>query len=392
MTGSSRILQGEKISRKLLILGATGSIGRQAIDCVLHANSIAEGSFEVTGLSAAGNIPGLLEAGSRFPGAKLALEKTCDDPRVSYSGDNAGIRLIRETDADLVVNGIAGSAGLLASIESLRAGRDLALANKESVVMAYSHLRKLADAAGRSILPVDSEHAALFQLVNRIGAASITRLSITASGGPFRDFTREQLSGITPDQAAAHPVWKMGRKISIDSATLANKGLELIEAVRLFGIPEERVEVLVHPESLVHALVRTRDSALYAHISSPDMRLPINIALHWPQEVDASWGFLDLAGRTLRFEAPDDERFPMLTLARQAVREGEAATIAYNAANEIAVEAFERGRIGFTGIPGLVASVLEAGWSFTIPDVLSIFEQDARARSIAKAALTEMKC
>ncbi len=358
----------------------------------MEANRIAPGSFTVAGLSASGNLTGLIEAGKNFPGAKLALEQESDDSRIHYSGVKAGIRLVQETDADLVVNGIAGSAGLLASLESLRAGRDLALANKESVVMAYSHLRALADAAGRTIIPVDSEHAALFQLVHRIGAASITRLSITASGGPFREFGKEQLRKITPDQAAAHPVWKMGRKISIDSATLANKGLELIEAVRLFGLPEEKVEVLVHPESLVHALVRTRDSALYAHISSPDMRLPINIALHWPKEVDASYGFLDLAGRTLRFEAPDDERFPMLTLARGAVRTGEAATIAYNAANEIAVEAFEKGHIEFTDIPLLVAAVLEADWSFTIPDVGSIFEQDARARIIAKAALTEMKC
>jgi len=380
-------------STKLIIVGATGSIGRQTIDCVERANAVEPGRFIVAGLSAGRNAEALAAAGVKFPGAVLALDVPHaggDDFR--YTGPGASSRLLRETECDLVVNGIAGAAGLLASIEALAAGDNLALANKVSVVMGYSHLAALAKKRGADIIPVDSEHAALFQLVRRIGASSIAELAITASGGPFRARGLEELERITPDEAAHHPVWKMGRKISIDSATLANKGLELIEAVRLFGMPEERVKVLIHPESLVHALVRTADSALYAHLSAPDMRLPINIALHWPEEAAADFGALDLAGKTLHFEEPDAARFPMLDLARRAVRVGEAATIAYNAADEIAVQAFEEGLLRFTQIASVVARVLEGDWALPVPDVGSIFDHDARARSLAKLAVSEFEC
>jgi len=379
-------------SRKVIILGATGSIGRQTIECVEAANAKNPGSFTITGLGANRNAGDLLSLSSRFPGARLAVNDSVSRDGIDISGPGAAERLIRSTEADLVVNGIAGAAGLVASVEALSSGRNLALANKESVVMGYSHLRSLAEAGMLSIIPVDSEHAALFQLVSRIGTASVTELTITASGGPFRDRSAKDLAGIKPDEAASHPVWKMGRKISIDSATLANKGLELIEAVRLFGLGEEKVKVLVHPESIVHALVRTRDSALYAHMSSPDMRLPINIALHWPREVEAAYGSLDLAGRSLHFEEPDLIRFPLLQLAREALRAGEAATIAYNAANEVAVAAFESGKIGFTQIASLVAAVLESDWTFPVPDLGSIFDSDGRARSLSQLALTEIQC
>ena len=258
--------------------------------------------------------------------------------------------------------------------------------------MGYSHLEALSRKNGLAIIPVDSEHAALFQLVSRLGSASITELSITASGGPFRNRPAEELEAISPDEAARHPVWKMGRKISIDSATLANKGLELIEAVRLFGLPEDRVKVLIHPESIVHALVRTKDGALYAHISAPDMRLPINIALHWPEEVESAYGALNLAGTTLHFDTPDTLRFPMLALARSAVRIGEAATIAYNAANEVAVASFEEGKIRFTQIGSIVDMVLQKDWAFPVADTDSIFEIDANARRYAQRAVTECQC
>jgi 1-deoxy-D-xylulose-5-phosphate reductoisomerase len=378
---------------RLIILGATGSIGRQTIDCVERANAAEPGRFIVAGLSAGRNAEALAAAGRRFPGAVLALDApSSDGESFRYCGPGASCRLLRETEADLAVNGIAGAAGLLASIEALAAGDHLALANKESVVMGYSHLAALAQKRGVGIVPVDSEHAALFQLVRRIGKPSITELTITASGGPFRARSLAELERITPDEAAHHPVWKMGRKISIDSATLANKGLELIEAVRLFGMPEERVKVLIHPESLIHALVRTVDSALYAHVSAPDMRLPINIALHWPEEAAADFGALDLAGKALHFEEPDTSRFPMLELARRAVRVGEAATIAYNAADEIAVQAFEEGRLRFTQIASVVARALEADWTLPVPDVGSIFDHDARARGLAKLAVSEFEC
>ena len=380
-------------STRLVILGATGSIGRQTIDCVERTNAAEPGRFVVAGLSAGRNAEALAAAGRRFPGAALALDApAAGGDGFRHTGPGASGRLLRETGADLVVNGIAGAAGLLASIEALSAGANLALANKESVVMGYSHLAALAAGRGLDIIPVDSEHAALFQLVRRVGISSVSELTITASGGPFRSRSLGELERISPDEAARHPVWKMGRKISIDSATLANKGLELIEAVRLFGMPEERIKVLIHPESLVHALVRTVDCALYAHVSAPDMRLPINIALHWPEEVAADFGALDLAGKALHFEAPDAERFPMLDLARRAVRVGEAATIAYNAADEIAVQAFEEGRLRFTQIAAAVARVLDHDWALPVPDVGSIFDHDARARSLAQLAVSELEC
>jgi 1-deoxy-D-xylulose-5-phosphate reductoisomerase len=379
--------------RKIIVLGATGSIGRQTLDCVEEANRRDPGKFIVTGLSSNTNIRGLLDSGTRFPTAALALQGSLETgDGIRFTGPDAVSSLLAATEADLVVNGISGSSGLLASVRALSSGKNLALANKESVVMGYSHMKALAEKHGLSIIPVDSEHAALFQLISRIGAGSVAELTITASGGPFRMKSAQELAKITPDEAARHPVWKMGRKISIDSATLANKGLELIEAVRLFGVPENRVKILIHPESLVHALVRTVDGALYAHMSSPDMRLPINIALHWPEEVPCPFGRLDLAGKTLHFEEPDTVRFPMLNLAREAVSQGEAATIAYNAADEIAVDAFESGSLRFTGIPSVVAAVLEGDWAFPVPDVDSIFVIDARARAMAHLAVTEYQC
>jgi len=202
----------------------------------------------------------------------------------------------------------------------------------------------------------------------------------------------EELAAISPAQAAAHPVWKMGRKISIDSATLANKGLELIEAVRLFGFSEEKVKVLIHPESLVHSLVRTIDGSLYANMSNPDMRLPIDIALHWPEELESAFGRLDLAGKTLSFFEPDCLRFPMLQLAREALRQSESATIAYNASNEIAVAAFDEGRIRFTDIASVVADTLNAGWSFPAGDLDSIFYHDGKAREKARSFVAEIQC
>jgi 1-deoxy-D-xylulose-5-phosphate reductoisomerase len=378
--------------KKVIILGATGSIGRQTIDCIEAANAKDPGTFIVTGLCANRNAEALLATGRKFPGSKLALSADRDVEGITYRGASSYSALIGETDADLVVNGISGAAGLMASVDALSSGKNLALANKESVVMGYSHLKSMAERNGRFIVPVDSEHAALFQLTSRIGSASVKELTITASGGPFRNKTQEELERMRPDEAAHHPVWAMGRKISIDSATLANKGLELIEAVRLFAFSESDVKVLIHPESIVHALVRTKDGALYAHMSAPDMRLPINIALCWPDEAESSYGLLDLAGKTLHFESPDCDRFPMLALARNAVRVGEAATIAYNAANEIAVEAFENGAIRFTQIADVVAAVLLNDWAFPVPSIGSIFDFDAKARSLAQLAVTEIQC
>ncbi len=376
---------------RVIVLGATGSIGRQTLACIGDANKVRPGSFIVVGLSASTNREALCEAALPHPEARLALaETTGRHESISFSGRDASAKLIESVDADIVVNGISGSHGLAASIAAVARGKNLALANKESVVMGWHLLKATAAATKAEIIPVDSEHAALFQLINRIGRRSITELTITASGGPFLTLPIERLAAVTADDAARHPTWKMGRKISIDSASLANKGLELIEAVRLFDMDVDRVKVLIHPESIVHALVRTRDSSLYAQMSNPDMRLPINAALYWPREVDSSYGLLDLAGRALSFEAPDLERFPLLQLARQAAGDGNASTVAFNAANEIAVDAFDSGRIGFTDLAKVVASTLSADWTIPLPNLGSILDADARARRLASERILEL--
>lgn len=384
-------------AKRVVVLGATGSIGSQTLDCIRQANLLEPGSFIVAGLAAQRSMEKLIGLGKEFPGASLALlEKTPEAsraaPGIRFTGPDAVRMLLDSVEADLAVNGISGSAGLTASLHALSSGKNLALANKESVVMAWGLLRAEAEKRSLAIVPVDSEHAALFQLFNRLGRGSITEIAITASGGPFRTRPIGELSSVQPDEAARHPVWPMGRKISIDSATLANKGLEIIEAVRLFSLPQDKVKVLIHPESLVHALARTMDGALYAHMSSPDMRLPIGIALQWPREVGSAFGFLDLAGKTLHFESPDPLRYPVLALAREALRQDEAGPIAYNAADEVAVEAFEKGLIGFMDIHRVVGGTLESGWRFPAGDLSAIFEADARAREMAREIVLELKC
>jgi len=389
--------------KRVAVLGATGSIGGQTLACIDEANRLDAGAFQVVGLSAFSSEEALSRLSARYPEASLALSGvSSSSSKPEYAADLRGAScffgpeacdaLLGASHADLVVNGVSGAAGFRASVSALRQGSSLALANKESVVMGFSQIKKIADEKGLAIIPVDSEHAALFQLVSRVGSASIAELCITGSGGPFRTLPFSKFKDLSPEDAVRHPVWKMGRKISIDSATLANKGLELIEAVRLFGVAEENVRILIHPESIVHALVRTKDSALFAYMSEPDMRLPINIALHWPEEQPCAFGRLDLAGKALHFENPDLERFPMLRLAREAVRAGEAATNAYNASNEVAVAAFEQHRILFTQIPEIVERTLSRGWDFAVSDIDSIFEVDSLARKLAHGAVMEISC
>jgi 1-deoxy-D-xylulose-5-phosphate reductoisomerase len=359
-------------TKSILILGATGSIGRQTIEFIDEANRLTPGSFAIAGMSAHTDAAGLREAARRHPGSKTALTGVAsvgaDD--VDFAGTDALRNLAEACGAELAVNGIAGSQGLRASALVLKAGMDLALANKESVVMGWALLEELAAASGSKIIPVDSEHAALFQLVRRIGGPSIAELTITASGGPFRDRDMAFLRSAKPDEAAAHPVWKMGRKISIDSASLANKGLELIEASRLYGVEESRIRVLIHPQSLVHALARTRDGSLYAQLSLPDMRIPIGIALSWPEERPLPFPSLDLAGKSLEFSDPDP--------------------IAYNAADEEAVAAFDSGRIGFMDMPLIVEKVLAQSWAYPARDLSGIFEFDAAARRTARSSISEI--
>ena len=289
--------------KRVIIVGATGSIGSQTLDVIESRPDL----FEVAGLSAHGDEAGLSAAGARHPGVPLCLSGASSPSKgIHLTGASGLDELVGSVEADIVVNGASGSGGLRPSIAALSSGKDLALANKESIVMAWPLLEATARERNARILPVDSEHAALFQLVARIGGGSegpreIEELVITASGGAFRDWSLERLKYATPDEAASHPNWSMGRKITIDSATMANKALEVIEASASSAFEPERVRVLIHPQSIVHALVRTLDGSLYAQVSSPDMRLPIQNALTWPETLPCPFGRLDLAGQQLRF-------------------------------------------------------------------------------------------
>ena len=379
-----------KPSRKrVIVIGATGSVGRQTLEVIETLGDF----FEVAGLCAHRDEKGLRHLAARHPGASLCLSGVVNSMEgIALVGPVGLERLIMETEADMVVNGAAGSGGLRPSIAALSSGKDLALANKESVVMAWPLLDELSRAHGGRILPVDSEHAALFQLIAKIGVEEIDELIITASGGAFRDRSLPELEGVTPDEAAFHPNWSMGRKITIDSATMANKGLEVMEASRLFGFQSARVRVLIHPQSIVHSLVRTRDGSLYAQISAPDMRVPIQNALTWPLCLPCPFGRLDLAGQTLEFREPQRERYPLLGLAYEALAAGEGSTIAYNAADEVAVAAFEAGAIGYTSIAIVVGRTLESGWPSRARELRSIFEIDSSAREAAAAIVREIEC
>jgi 1-deoxy-D-xylulose-5-phosphate reductoisomerase len=290
------------------------------------------------------------------------------------------------------LNAIVGFAGLESTLAALEAGRPVALANKESLVCAGNLVNGLAARQGLSILPVDSEHSALFQLVAAAGRDAVDSLVITASGGPFRGRTREGLGAVTREQALAHPTWAMGEKISIDSATLMNKGLEVIEAHHLFGLAYDRIEVVVHPQSLVHAFVRLEDGALLSHLGCPDMRVPIAFALHYPERVHVATRRLDLAaGVTLDFAAPDEVTFPAIGLARAAGAKGDRCTCALNAANEVAVRAFLDGRLDFVGISEVVGVVTAAsgGGSFgTYEEVAAV---DSSARLNAERVCAELR-
>jgi 1-deoxy-D-xylulose-5-phosphate reductoisomerase len=351
--------------KRVIILGSTGSIGVQALQVISGSHDLC-----VVGLSCDRNVTLLLEQATSLGVNDLAI---ADDgaagsvpvalyPEVSVRrGPGAAAQLVREVEADLVLNAIVGFAGLESTLATLENRRGLALANKESMVCAGSLVTDLATRQGVEILPVDSEHSALYQLVGAAGRRSVDSVVITASGGPFRGRSRADLAGVTKEQALAHPTWKMGEKITIDSATLMNKGLEIIEAHHLFDLPYESIEVSVHPQSLVHALVRMRDGALLAHLGMADMRVPIAYALHYPERVSVAVERLDLSsGLSLEFAAPDEDSFPALRLAREAGAKGDVGTCALNAANEVAVHAFLKGDLPFLGICKVVEEVVRA--------------------------------
>jgi 1-deoxy-D-xylulose-5-phosphate reductoisomerase len=288
--------------------------------------------------------------------------------------------MIEETDADIVVNGISGAAGLLPSFSALRSGKDLALANKESLVMAGMLVLKEASLLGRRVLPVDSEHAALFNILQAQDPDEVAELTLTASGGAFRDLPLEELAHVRFADALQHPTWKMGAKITVDSASMANKGLEVIEAHRLFGIALPKIRVLIHPQSHVHSLVRTVDGTLHAEISTPDMRIPIQNALTYPVVMGNEVNWLDLAGMSLAFLPVDERKYRMLGLAYLAAGKSEAHPVVFNAVNEEAVAAFMNEEIPFLGIPDIVEDALGRDWTSTPGSVEEVLSIDAAAR------------
>jgi 1-deoxy-D-xylulose-5-phosphate reductoisomerase len=347
--------------KRVALVGATGSIGRQALEIVdahpeLELVAAASGSTPIDGLA----------------------------PLTQTGGDLT--ELLGRAEPDVVLNAVVGFAGLPVTLWALERGVDLALANKESLVAAGELALAARGRGGGRLLPVDSEHSAAFQcLEGRSADQQVHSLVLTASGGPFRGRTRDELGAVTPTEALAHPTWSMGPKITIDSATLANKGLELIEAHFLFGLPYEQIEVVVHPTSVVHALVRFRDGASLAHLGYPDMRVPISFALTYPKRAATPVAPLDLAaGLTLEFHAPDLETFPMLALARGAGERGGTYPCAYNAANEVAVAAFLEGRLPFLGIADAVEETLAAVDGAQARDLGDLLAADAEARRLTE--------
>src|SRR4051794_38798175 len=377
------------MARRLLILGSTGSIGTQALDVVARSG----GELEVVGLSAARGWEALLRQARATGVTRVALADPHAAARAAeqdvevevLSGPEGLVRLVLESRADLVLNALVGSAGLGPTIAALGEGIDLALANKESLVVGGELVMQLAEATGAQVLPVDSEHSALHQLVSGEPAGVVDKLVLTASGGPFRGRTRADLESVTVEEALAHPTWDMGGKITIDSATLMNKGLEVIEAHHLFGTPYDRIDVVVHPQSIIHALVTLCDGAALAHLGHPDMRVPISYALHHPERVDVpSMRPLDLAELgSLTFERPDVEAFPCLRLAREAAAAGGTGPCVLNAANEVAVHAFLGRRLGFMGIPAVIEQTLERVPAARVHSFESLYEADAEARAVA---------
>jgi len=375
------------MSKRLLILGSTGSIGTQALDVVRRS-----GDLELVGLSAERSWETLIEQARAHGVGRIALVDEQAAARGAQawrdgevlSGPEGLVRLVVESGAELVLNALVGSAGLGPTVATLGEGIDLALANKESLVVGGELMTALAEATGAQITPVDSEHTALHQLLAGQPPGVVERLTITASGGPFRGCGHGELQDVTVKQALAHPTWAMGGKITIDSATLMNKGLEVMEAHHLFGTPYERIDVVVHPQSLVHGVVQLVDGAMLAHLGPPDMRIAISYALHGGESVELPIRPLDLAAvGELSFEAVDVDAFPCVRLAREAALAGGTAPCVLNAANEVAVHAFLEGRLRFNAIAEVIEQTLGESPVAPVRAFESLYEADREARTIA---------
>lgn len=377
--------------KKLILLGSTGSIGTQSLDVVRRSR----GAVRVVAMSAHSNIELFKEQVAEFRPSLISiwgeesaaeLKAWCAKKRFKTDvlfGLSGLIETASFKPADLVLSSVVGSVGLEPLLAAIRAGTDIALANKEALVVAGELIMSAAKKRGVNILPVDSEHSAIFQCLKNEPSRAVRRILLTASGGPFYRCGRE-LAKITVEHALAHPTWKMGKKITIDSATLMNKGLEAIEAHHLFGVPMENIEIVIHPQSIVHSLVEFVDGSVIAQLSNPDMRLPIQYALTWPERRPSPLKPLDLASiGSLEFGKPDFGRFPCLALALAAGKKGGTLPVAMNAANEVAVNAFLNHKIIFTDIPAVVAAVIKKHRSRQRPGIAEIVDVDSASRRAA---------
>jgi 1-deoxy-D-xylulose-5-phosphate reductoisomerase len=400
---------------RLIVLGSTGSIGTQTLEVVGHLNAMhARGEwpvrYRVVGLAAGRNRCELAEQRREFEVGHAAIAGTPDPSLAEHgvrAGPDAAERLVREVECDLVVAAMSGSAGLPAALAAVELGRDVALANKEALVAAGELVAGAARKSGARLLPVDSEHSGVWQCLEgeqrsrkaaepHMGAgraappmcagAEVARVVLTASGGPFRSWSRERMEGATPEEALKHPTWSMGPKVTVDSASLMNKALEVIEAHWLFGLTAERIGVVIHPQSIVHAMVEFADGSVMAQLAVPDMRTPIQHSLTWPRRAPGASRRLDWSALScLDFEAVDEARFPAAMLGHRAIREGGTAGAVLNAANEAAVSAFLEGQIGFTRIAELVEGAMDRVPAERVSSLGAVLEADRRAREVVAA-------
>jgi len=383
--------------KRIAILGSTGSIGQSTLDVII-ANP---GCFRVVALAAGRNVELLSEQVRKFRPHYVTVQSPDEIPHLKSlcpnieaeigCGQEGLIAAATFPENDIVLNALVGSVGLVASLEVIRSGKPLALANKESLVVGGSLFKEEMEKSGATILPVDSEHSAIWQCLRAGRVDEVRRIWLTASGGPFRERDKSSFKNITVEEALSHPTWKMGPKITIDSATMMNKGLELIEAVHLFSVPPDQVKIVIHPQSIVHSMVEFVDSTIIAQLSYPDMRLPIAHALFWPERLPSRNGQVDLTKvGTLTFSEPDEDKFPALRLARTAVEKGGTAPSALNAANEIAVEQFLTGRIGFETITELIEKILVKHVVNPCPTLADILECDRLTRDLAKQMIESL--
>lgn len=384
--------------KRLAILGSTGSIGVSTLEIVTEYPD----RFQVTALTAGRNLalleeqicrfrPDLVAVPDQVNAQRLQERIGCDGPRILY-GTAGLIACAVESPADMVVSAIVGAAGLEPTLAAVQAGRDVALANKETLVVAGELVMRAAAESGCRIFPVDSEHSAIFQSLQGHRKVDVKRLILTASGGPFRNWSLDDLQQVTPQDALAHPNWTMGRKITIDSATMMNKGLEVIEAHWLFNMPVEKIAVHIHPESIVHSLVEYIDGALLAQLGIPDMKTPIAYALTYPERLPLALPALDLCRLgQLNFTSPNSQCFPCLGLAYHAIRRGGTTPAVLNAANELAVEAFLHKKVGFLDIPRIIGAVVESHSCRAACDLEQILSADAWARQTAQDVICELQ-